>query len=41
MALYHKTLVEEGVDDYSLEDCWRSYRLNLFRVLMNVNTSCL
>lgn len=36
MALYHKTLVEEGVDDYSLEDCWRSYRLNLFRVLMNV-----
>jgi len=25
-----------GRDDYSLEDCWRSYRLNLFRVLMNV-----
>jgi len=36
MSIYHETLVRDGVQNYSLEDCWRSYRLNLFRVLINV-----
>ena len=36
MELYHRKLVEGGVEDYSLDACWRSYRLNLFRVLINI-----
>ena len=36
MLLYHERLVRDGVEGYSLDDCWRSYRLNLFRVLINV-----
>lgn len=36
MELYHRKLVEGGVQNFSLDDCWRSYRLNLFRVLINI-----
>lgn len=36
MSIYHETLVRDGVTNYTLDDCWKSYRLNLFRVLINV-----
>lgn len=29
VALYHQTLVENGVKDYSLADCWRDVRLGV------------
>ena len=35
-AVLVRELVRDGVEGYSLDDCWRSYRLNLFRVLINI-----
>uniref|UniRef100_A0A7S4F895 CHK kinase-like domain-containing protein n=1 Tax=Chrysotila carterae TaxID=13221 RepID=A0A7S4F895_CHRCT len=36
MQGYHAELVRGGVKGYSLDDCWRDYKLNLFRVLINI-----
>lgn len=31
LRLYHKTLVDLGIKDYSWEDCWDGYRRGVFR----------
>ena len=36
MKTYHEQLLAGGVKGYTIEDCWRSYKLNLFRVLVNI-----
>jgi aminoglycoside/choline kinase family phosphotransferase len=33
LQTYHAVLVEQGVRNYSLEQCWRDYRLSFFRNL--------
>ncbi|MDX1614891.1 MAG: phosphotransferase [Candidatus Promineifilaceae bacterium] len=33
LQAYHATLVEQSVRDYSFDQCWRDYRLSLFKPL--------
>ena len=34
VATYHTVLLENGVNDYSFQECWRDYRLAMLEIFV-------